>query len=302
MTHLTRDTPNTPGIYCIRHIASDRRYVGSACRLRTRKSDHLSALKRGRHHSGRLQKAWDEYGEDAFCFEVLEFIETRTTLITREQCWIDRYETDTPMRGFNISPTAGNTLGRRHTKEAIEKMRAAKTGLKASPETREKMSKARIGRKMSPENVAKMAERMRGRIFTPETIARMSAARKGEKKSPEIMAKLHEGNRGRKNTPASIAKMKEIHLRRIRSDAEKEARVKSNKMRVWTAESRAKASKKKKGIPLTDEHRAAISRAQRLSGQSEKQKQIWSDPAYITSHQAGQNHRRERERLAKLGA
>ena len=60
------------GIYAIRNVLTGDRYVGQAVDIERRWKDHRQALAQGQASSPKLQQAWDEYGEDAFVFEILE--------------------------------------------------------------------------------------------------------------------------------------------------------------------------------------------------------------------------------------
>jgi hypothetical protein len=75
------------GIYCI-SAPSGSKYVGSSNNIKSRWSGHRMALRRGDHHSTRLQHAWNKYG-DKLAFSVLEEC-SRDLLNVKEQNWIDR--------------------------------------------------------------------------------------------------------------------------------------------------------------------------------------------------------------------
>lgn len=60
-----------PGIYRI--TTPDGVYVGQAADIRSRWSGHLTLLRKGKHHTKRLQQAFDTHGEASFMFEALEF-------------------------------------------------------------------------------------------------------------------------------------------------------------------------------------------------------------------------------------
>lgn len=164
------------GIYKIEHRQSGRAYVGSAVNLQVRWWNHRSDLNRQRHCNIKLLRAWNKYGADAFEFSVVEFI-PKEDLITREQFWIDKLEAATA--GYNISPIAGNSLGRVDT-----------------PEVRAKKSAARKGRVVTPEERAKIAASLRGRQGTrlgaktpDETRRKQSIAATGRKMSKESIEK-----------------------------------------------------------------------------------------------------------------
>lgn len=82
-------------------------YVGSTNNFQKRKSRHLNDLKKGKHHSKKLQKSWIKYGENNFSFIILEedIIEN---LIEREQYWINFL--NAYKNGFNSRPDAHAVL------------------------------------------------------------------------------------------------------------------------------------------------------------------------------------------------
>lgn len=77
------------GIYEIRNRVNGHRYIGGTCNTYARWHGHRGALRRAKHPSRRLQAAWDEYGEDAFVFRIVEEVE-RPLLRAAEQRAIDR--------------------------------------------------------------------------------------------------------------------------------------------------------------------------------------------------------------------
>ena len=69
------------GIYAIRNLVTQKKYVGSAVCVSKRVDQHIRSLRRGRHHSIKLQRAWDKYGAAAFEFVVLAIVDEPTMLI-----------------------------------------------------------------------------------------------------------------------------------------------------------------------------------------------------------------------------
>lgn len=168
------------GVYRIRNMENGKFYIGSSVNIRWRAHKHLSQLRRGVHRNAHLQAAFNAYGEQAFCFEMIEACEV-AELLSCEQRHIDLLNPH-----YNICPVAGNTLGYRHTEESKAKMAVVNKGnqrhlgkkhtaetrrtlsalasqRRASPETRAKIAKAGIGnksntgRKLPPDHVAKVA-------------------------------------------------------------------------------------------------------------------------------------------------
>jgi group I intron endonuclease len=81
--------PSNPGVYTIRHTAFDgRAYIGSSIDIAGRLQSHRSQLRRGKHGCRSLQQAFDQYGEAAFAFEVLE-LAPEAELASRENFWIE---------------------------------------------------------------------------------------------------------------------------------------------------------------------------------------------------------------------
>lgn len=110
------------GVYRIRNLDNNKCYVGSAAKLYVRFTKHLSQLRRGKHHSRHLQASWALHGEDAFVFEVLQLC-GRDALVSVEQWWIDNSPSE-----FNVSPTAGSTLGVPCSDSKRAKLSKAHTG------------------------------------------------------------------------------------------------------------------------------------------------------------------------------
>jgi hypothetical protein len=53
-------------VYGIRCVENDKYYVGSSTKVKARISTHKRSLRNGVHHSRKLQRAWDKYGEVEF--------------------------------------------------------------------------------------------------------------------------------------------------------------------------------------------------------------------------------------------
>lgn len=107
------------GVYEIVCIVTGKRYIGSTAKsFRSRFGSHKCELRAGKHHSRHLQRAWNKHGEGAFQFNPLIFCEPNEVL-TYEQMLIEAFNPE-----FNISPTAGNAFGVKHTEETRRKYSA----------------------------------------------------------------------------------------------------------------------------------------------------------------------------------
>lgn len=191
----------TSGIYQISHAPSGRTYIGSATNLSRRKAFHRHHLRRGTHHSSKLQRAWAKYGESAFDFKTLLVCAPRH-LVFYEQRVIDAF--DAVLQGFNCAPMAGNSLGYRHTPESLAKMSRASMGRK---------NQYARGAVMSASTKAKISAANRGRNPTPETLAKLRAARRGKRPSlgmrhsPEARMKMSLARNGVSNAASGAARL-----------------------------------------------------------------------------------------------
>jgi group I intron endonuclease len=129
------------GIYLIKNIANNKVYVGSARNANQRWREHKHSLKKGKHHSSYLQRAWDKYGEQSFTFDIIEEVTNPEHLIAYEQVYLDYYKSYETDRGYNICKVAGSQLGMKHSEETKRKM--SESAKNMSEETKKKMSEAK---------------------------------------------------------------------------------------------------------------------------------------------------------------
>jgi group I intron endonuclease len=188
---------NASGIYLITRSLTGQVYVGSAVCIRSRWHRHRFDLRHGRHHSTKLQRAWNKDGGSGFVFSVL-LVCAPSDLLFYEQRALDRL--DGVGRGFNMSPTAGNSLGTKHSDEARRKMSQAsagnqnRLGAPCLAETRAKIGAKNRGRRPSADVRSKLSVARKGNqnalgfVHTPEARAAMSASRSGKAIRPEVLA------------------------------------------------------------------------------------------------------------------
>ncbi len=175
------------GVYQIRNLINNKRYIGSAAGkgFRNRWDLHIAQLYKGKHHSCHLQNAWNKYGPDNFVFEIIELCKP-TVCIEREQYYLDTllFASCSDNRfyqlGYNTCRIAGSPLGVKRSEVTKTKISMAKRGKKLSQEHKTKLSIAARGNK----------NRL-GHTPSEKTKRKLSHALQGEKSHT---AKLTESN------------------------------------------------------------------------------------------------------------
>jgi len=213
------------GIYQIQNTLNDKCYIGSAMDLQKRWMGHLNDLYHERHHNRYLQRVFDKYGEEAFTFIVLEYVEEPETLIEREQYYLNILNPE-----YNLAPTAGSQLGMRRTDETRAKMSRAHRGKHLSIETKKKISKSLLGNQRnrnkshSEETKRKISASMIGKHLSVETKRKLSKAMIGNQNhnkphSEEAKRKIGDAQRGERNH--NYGKHPNAEARRKMSEAHK---------------------------------------------------------------------------------
>jgi group I intron endonuclease len=101
-----------------------------------------------------IYKALLKYGHSNFIFDIIEFCEPKDA-IQREQYYLDHFDFD-----YNVLEKAKSSLGYKHTKQTLAKMKGRKNllGYKHNMETINKLRKNQLNKKHSVENLNKMRE------------------------------------------------------------------------------------------------------------------------------------------------
>lgn len=115
-----------PGIYSIKSLSNGRIYIGSAINIANRIFEHTRKLKQKDHCNIHLQNTYDKYGENDLEFSILYFCKEED-LLKNEQRFINEYKERIGWDNmFNISPTAGSSLGRECSDETKQKISSTK--------------------------------------------------------------------------------------------------------------------------------------------------------------------------------
>ena len=99
------------GIYKITNISNNKVYIGESMNIYERWKVHKEDLKNNKHHSNKLQRDWNNYGENNFTFEIIKEINTikqniitqKLLLIAFEDIFIRQY--DSIDNGYNVENT-----------------------------------------------------------------------------------------------------------------------------------------------------------------------------------------------------
>lgn len=102
---------NKIAIYKLECSKTGRVYIGKTQNPKTRREQHFSSLKSGKHPVKLMQSDYNKYGEESFDFAVLEIVErkpveidlnqTRYTDSLREKELMEQYKSYLPEQGYN---------------------------------------------------------------------------------------------------------------------------------------------------------------------------------------------------------
>lgn len=185
-------------IYVIQNTISTRPndcYVGSSARKEgARKRQHLTMLRRGKHHSKLLQLAFNKYGESSFEFRVI----ARCNLaeqFARETYWINLLRPR-----YNMAPVGGSVLGLHWTLGSETRNKMSLAANNRTPEHKRKLKEARAHQILKePRKLTKM--NFPGWRHTEESKISISRSlRLLGPRPPEVRRKISLGNKGKAKT------------------------------------------------------------------------------------------------------
>lgn len=172
-------------VYQIRNVVTNKVYVGSSINAEGRGKQHFGLLRKGNHHSRRLQEAWNKYGEINFVFEILQICSDED-LRRLEQRYIDKLKAYT--NGYNTHPEATITY---MPSEIRERMSVSAKRVGKSPELQKQRAEnakrqhaeGRLGLVTWSPEVAKEAHRKsgearRGKPSSKESVEKMRKTKK----------------------------------------------------------------------------------------------------------------------------
>ncbi len=171
--------PSSYAIYGILNLLNGKIYIGSAVNIYHRLRTHRSKLKHNQHANKHLQSAWNEYGELAFEFVVLDYVLWKSNLVEREQAWMELTNCCEPQLGYNLRKIAKSNLGLKKppvSEETRKRLSFANKGRKISDAQKQAISEFHKGKKRSPEHIASAVKGRAGYSHTTETIAKITVS------------------------------------------------------------------------------------------------------------------------------
>lgn len=180
--------PGVYGIYCSRN---NKIYIGSTVKIDKRWREHKFYLKNGCHQNTYLQRAWNKYGADSFCFIILENC-IKDQIRFREAHYLSLIDASLV---FNLGQVGDSFELSDEIKEKISK---ANKGRIPAQHTQEAAWAANRGRKCSEETKKKMSQQHknwnmkigRGSKFTMEQIKEIKMLAHSGIPQKEIMDKF----------------------------------------------------------------------------------------------------------------
>lgn len=260
------ETNKITGIYQIQSKSKPQRvYIGSAINIHVRWNRHLNDLKNNRHHSSKLQRHYDKYGEGDLQFSI------KLRCRQKELIYYEQHFLDILKPHFCNRKKAESNLGFKHSEETRRKMSESHKGKVFSEEHKQKLGETSKGRKLSNEAKEKLSKFNTGKKLSDEHKRKISESNKGKsvgrKLSDETKQKISESNKGRKFSDETKKKISErlkgnkngVGVKRVMSDETKKKISESLKGNKLSKETKKKLSEIRKGKKLSEETKKKIS-------------------------------------------
>jgi hypothetical protein len=217
-------------IYGLTHKKTGASYIGCTTDKRGRWISHRCKLKKGTHHSRRLQELWSSDGPESFVFEVLETIRdaSKEMRVARELAWISLKGT------LNTQIANKNTFTLRP--EDRERYRAAALAtIAADPDLANFLTEN--GKKIaalarSPEARAAMSHHSKRRWQDPEEAKKLRSGLERRWSDPEEHKRASERMKVSESN-ADTRKKRAASLAATWADPERNARLKESRKDRW---------------------------------------------------------------------
>ncbi len=164
------------GVYEIRNVANGNKYIGSSVNINKRFKEHIRDLRSNRHHSIRLQRAWNKYREGSFVFEILKEVSI-PELKKEEQILLDECINKNMFYNMTFDSTAPSR-GRKFSKKERNRMSETAKKLMSNPEYKKRVMEASKIARDNPEVRKKISDAHKGIMRSEEAKNKTSATLK----------------------------------------------------------------------------------------------------------------------------
>jgi hypothetical protein len=155
-TSTSRDKYYKSGIYGIFNKLNNKIYIGSSINIYKRINTHLRQLKNGNHINEYLLSSYNKYSIKSFYVIILEFCKVES-LLERENYYMIKYNSYDRNKGYNQTMSSYSPIGYKHSKLDKLKMRYIKLGKKLSKNHINKIINSRKGYKHSDKTKEKIS-------------------------------------------------------------------------------------------------------------------------------------------------
>lgn len=108
------------GVYCITNTQNKKIYIGSTTdTFKNRWYTHIRKLRPNTHPNEHLQNAYNLYGESSFIFSILEILKEDSSILDKEQEYINEKNCCNRTIGYNIAPKVDNSVVSEETRRKI---------------------------------------------------------------------------------------------------------------------------------------------------------------------------------------
>ena len=204
-------TQETYCIYIVKNISNNKVYIGQTTDPKVRKNQHFSLLSRNKHPNIHLQSSYNKYGKSCFVFEIIEMVENKALLTSRESYWTEFYKQITTIYNQRIcvESNKGYKFGPR-SEEVKNKISETHKGLGTKPPSRKGCKGYKL--RPRPEEVKKKISETHKEL-NKNDIKRKKTIKKLSYEAVQQIRKLHkEGN----ITNKELSIMFGVHQRTIR--------------------------------------------------------------------------------------
>lgn len=165
-------------IYVIHNISSNKIYVGKSHDPQTRWLKHLKVSKHKRNiEKFYIHRAISKHDISNFTFTIIQSFKNESDSLNAEKYWIKYFRSNIKDFGYNLTEGGEGCSGRVVSEATRQKMREKAIGRKHSPETIEKLRAINLGR--IPTNIEQLKIMNKGKKLSIEHKSNISKAKKG---------------------------------------------------------------------------------------------------------------------------